>query len=458
MERRLVRSKIFICYSHKDAGDLEQIQRFLLPLEQRGLIDLWDDTRLLAGDHRAAGIGRGLAEAAVAVLLITQNFVASKSITEQQMPRILEAKDQGELRVIPVFMRPSTIDMVEHAFVTRFKGFGEPQRVLMRLDKSAREEVFVRLAVELEALTEATPSAERTHSGQVTGTVFLADVADTLRQQKRRLAKDLKPYGIEVVRPYIPPPFEQKEHDRQTIKALGRADLSVHLLDAVAGREAGDRDDEETYPQRQVALARGHARAQLIWVPRELDLESVDDQSHRAFLRRLKHGEGVEQSYDYVCGVRADMARQIVEKVKERKSAATTAEEGVAPGASAPLLVTHKKDTPLLLRVAAALLGEGIEPYIFQEVDEPQTVFRLFKKRVRSVDRLIIFYNEVSSGWVEKRLEMANKVAVSERPSLRLSVYAPDKSSEEASFSRESIQVETLTTEGEALAFVGNAS
>ncbi|MCP3964295.1 MAG: CHAT domain-containing protein [bacterium] len=160
----MVRSKIFISYSHEDARDLEQLQRFLLPLEQRGLIDAWDDTRLEAGDDWAADIDRVLAEAAVAVLLVTQDFVASKFITGEELPRILEAEARGELTVIPVFLRPSIVDKIDYAFgagsaarqvnLTRFQGFGTPQRVLMKLDKSDREEIYAQLACRLLEITE----------------------------------------------------------------------------------------------------------------------------------------------------------------------------------------------------------------------------------------------------------------------------------------------------------------
>ena len=164
MGSNLGRSKIFISYSHEDAKDLEQIQSHLLPLARDGLIAAWDDTELAGGDDWAADIDRALAEAAVAVLLITKDFVASKFITERELPRILEAENCGELTVIPVFLRPSIVDKIDYAFgvggteqrvrLTKFQGFGQPDRVLMKLDKSDREEVFVELASRLLELSE----------------------------------------------------------------------------------------------------------------------------------------------------------------------------------------------------------------------------------------------------------------------------------------------------------------
>ena len=42
--RVIVTKPIFISYSHKDAKWLDKLKQFLLPLEQEGLIKVWDDT------------------------------------------------------------------------------------------------------------------------------------------------------------------------------------------------------------------------------------------------------------------------------------------------------------------------------------------------------------------------------------------------------------------------------
>jgi hypothetical protein len=45
------RNTVFISYSHKDSAFLMRLQVHLKPLEKEGLVELWDDTRLTAGDR-----------------------------------------------------------------------------------------------------------------------------------------------------------------------------------------------------------------------------------------------------------------------------------------------------------------------------------------------------------------------------------------------------------------------
>jgi hypothetical protein len=104
--------KVFISYTHKDREVLEQFQRFLIPLERKGLIDPWDDARIKPGNDWKAEIDKALADPKVAVLFISQDFLASKFISEEELPHLLAARTRGDLTIIPVFLDHSNIDLV----------------------------------------------------------------------------------------------------------------------------------------------------------------------------------------------------------------------------------------------------------------------------------------------------------------------------------------------------------
>jgi hypothetical protein len=59
--------KVFVSYSHRDGKALDQLQRFLRPLEREGLLAAWADTGLHGGGDWRREIDRVLAEATVAV-------------------------------------------------------------------------------------------------------------------------------------------------------------------------------------------------------------------------------------------------------------------------------------------------------------------------------------------------------------------------------------------------------
>ncbi|MBV9158949.1 MAG: toll/interleukin-1 receptor domain-containing protein, partial [Acidobacteriaceae bacterium] len=93
-------SPVFVSYSHKDAKWLERCRPFLRPLHREGLIDLWDDKRILGGDEWRNEIQQALQRAEVAVLLISQYFLDSDFILKHELPPSLQAAEERGLKVL----------------------------------------------------------------------------------------------------------------------------------------------------------------------------------------------------------------------------------------------------------------------------------------------------------------------------------------------------------------------
>jgi len=93
------RDRVFVSYSHKDKEWLEKFSAVLAPDIRNGRVDYWDDRELQPGDPWYENILAGIRTARVAVLLVSPNFLASRFIMEEELPRILAAQDEGLTRM-----------------------------------------------------------------------------------------------------------------------------------------------------------------------------------------------------------------------------------------------------------------------------------------------------------------------------------------------------------------------
>ena len=96
---------IFFSYSHKDEELRARLETALTTMKRQGLIEAWNDRRLLAGDDFSKGISEALERAEIILLLVSPDFIASDYCYNIEMTRALERHETGEARVIPIILR-----------------------------------------------------------------------------------------------------------------------------------------------------------------------------------------------------------------------------------------------------------------------------------------------------------------------------------------------------------------
>ena len=162
------RDYIFVSYSHQDAEWLDRLRIFLKPfpwgLSYKEGGRLWVDPYIQTGERWRREIGDGLARARIAVLLVSQDFLASDFIAEHELPPILKAAAAGEVTIVCVPVGTTNVKQARPDLL-EFQWARPPQKPLKRLRGDNRDEALAQVFDELyelataKGLTVAVPAA-----------------------------------------------------------------------------------------------------------------------------------------------------------------------------------------------------------------------------------------------------------------------------------------------------------
>ncbi|WP_439408522.1 toll/interleukin-1 receptor domain-containing protein [Bradyrhizobium sp. DASA03076] len=98
-------ASLFFSYSHADEVLRDQLERQLSLLKRQGVIEVWHDRRIDAGQDFAAEIDRHIETDDIILLLVSSDFLASDYCYDIEMKRAMDRHDAGEAIVIPVILR-----------------------------------------------------------------------------------------------------------------------------------------------------------------------------------------------------------------------------------------------------------------------------------------------------------------------------------------------------------------
>ncbi|MFN5463667.1 MAG: AAA-like domain-containing protein, partial [Cyanobacteriota bacterium] len=133
--------RLFVSYSHKDENLRAALDDSLAGLQRDGVIDLWHDRKISAGQEWAGAIDANLEGADIVLCLVSVGFMASPYIKDIELKRALERHEAGEAWVIPVLLKPADW---ESSPLGRLQALPEGGKAVTKWTN--RDEAFVSIA------------------------------------------------------------------------------------------------------------------------------------------------------------------------------------------------------------------------------------------------------------------------------------------------------------------------
>jgi len=138
------RMMVFISYSHVDSVYLERLKIHLKPFEKKGLIDVWSDTKIKAGEKWKVQIEKALEKSVAAILLISADFLASDFIIDNELPPLLKSAEEKGKIILPIVLKPCRFTKDDN--LSQFQSVNDPITPLSKMDENGKEEVYVKIA------------------------------------------------------------------------------------------------------------------------------------------------------------------------------------------------------------------------------------------------------------------------------------------------------------------------
>lgn len=146
-----VRPSILCCHARKDRKIVAELLPHLALLERDVAVNIWDDAQILSNRQWRGELCASIEHAAVIVLVVSAEFLASEMLKDEAIALSLAQAEQRGASILLLVI--GYCFLARHAVLSRFAAFNAADSPLVALGKSQRAQEFVRLA---QALAEQT--------------------------------------------------------------------------------------------------------------------------------------------------------------------------------------------------------------------------------------------------------------------------------------------------------------
>ncbi|PJJ48530.1 toll/interleukin-1 receptor domain-containing protein [Hymenobacter chitinivorans] len=151
---KTARTSVFISYSHADSHWREMLTIHLHPLVRDQHVQIWSDWDMHKGERWQDRIRRQLAQAKVAIFLVSADFLASDFIHAEELPPLLVAAEQEGAILLSIIVRPCAF---RDSPLSRLQAMNSPSQPLSGMSKTQRERVMLSVYEELRSVFRPQP-------------------------------------------------------------------------------------------------------------------------------------------------------------------------------------------------------------------------------------------------------------------------------------------------------------
>lgn len=148
-------SEVFISYAHEDHDWVDRLRRMLTPLMRQGQVTVWDDRRIKPGEQWREKIDTALQDSQVAVLLISDHYLASEFISTYELPYILDSARRHKVTLLWVHVRRALWNRTE---LEGYQAAYPPEPPIEHLDQPRQQDALAEIARRIHAASNTTIS------------------------------------------------------------------------------------------------------------------------------------------------------------------------------------------------------------------------------------------------------------------------------------------------------------
>lgn len=442
----------FISYSHFDKAWVDSLHSRLADrlAEQLGeKPNIWRDTQMGRSEAFANTLVLKLSKTAFLISVLSPGYINSEWCIKELNEFYRRAAENGGIRVnnrsrifkivkspiedfdVPPILQELLQEFLGYEFYEIDKFSGKPREFRPELGSDSLVKFLERMEDLVYDIRDFIKSHKLCRADQVFGasgaTVYLADTAPDLREERDRIKRELQLSGHTVL-PDKVLPMQSIRFENTVREFLAQSQFSVHLVGASSGPRPGGEKERSTV-RLQYELAGSHKNPdffRLVWMPKKLRASAVNDESHRKFINDVQRGMSVRKGDEVLITKLEDLKTAIEDRIKAPTQAASrNAAADKGKDFTRVYLICKEQDLEAASPLRQYLFDNRFEVMLPLEGGDVAETIQDHNEKLSLCDAALIYFGKGGDGWVHQQLAQLQKSAASRqsRPLLAKAVY-----------------------------------